>query len=174
VTDAACLSLITGWAELETRLGYEVDARAIAYAAGAGRLHVTGWQMSADQAFSMLWPRGAQARNIHLQHYQPYVDTDHPVVLDRLLLAAAHDECLPQIDVSEPGWQKQYQGALAAGGAAELISPAGKRRVLADALARVPALHVDRDVLRLYGEVTAIARHGNSFCARIELREALQ
>jgi hypothetical protein len=130
--------------------------------------------MSADQAFSMLWPRGAQARNIHLQHYQPYVDTDHAVILDRLLLAAAHDECLPQIDVAEPGWQKPYQGALATVGAAELACPAGERRALADALAQVPALHVDRDVLRLYGEVTAITRYGSLFRARVELREALQ
>ena len=146
----------------------------IAYAAGTGQLHVTGWQMSADQAFSMLWPRGAQARDVHLQHYQPYVDADRPVILDRLLLAAAHDECLPQIDVTEPGWRKKYQGALADVGAAELVCPAGERQALADALARVPALHVDRDVLRLYGDVTAIARHHGSFCARVELREALQ
>jgi len=173
-TDAACLSLINEWAELESELGFEVDARAIAYAVGSGQLRAVGRKISADQAFSMLWPRVAQARNIHLQHYQPYVDTDHPVVLDRLLLAAAHEESLPQIDVTEPGWQKSYQGALATVGAAELACPAGQRRALADALARVPALHVDRDVLRLYGEVTAITRHGSLFRARIELREALQ
>jgi hypothetical protein len=173
-TDAACLSLITGWGELEQRFGFEVDARVIAFAVGSSRLRITGRRMSADQAFSMLWPRGAQARNIHLQHYQPYMDPERPMILDRLLLAAAHDESLPQIDVTQPDWPKTYQATLAATGAAELACPAGKRQALADALARVPALHVDRDVLRLYGEVTAITREGSLFRARIELREALQ
>jgi hypothetical protein len=130
--------------------------------------------MTADQAFSMLWPRGAQARNIHLQHYQPYVDAERPVILDRLLLAAAHDVRLHQIDVTRPSWQESYRNALAAVGAADLVCPAAEQQALADALARVPVLHVDRDVLRLYGEVTAITRHASMFCARVELREALQ
>jgi ATP-dependent helicase Lhr and Lhr-like helicase len=91
-----------------------------------------------------------------------------------LLLAAANDVRLQQIDVTQPGWQGPYPGALAAAGAAELVCPAGERQALADALARVPALHVDRDVLRLYGDVTAITRHASLFRARVDLREALQ
>ena len=62
----------------------------------------------------MLWPRGAQARNHHLQHYQPYADPGWPIILDRLLLDAAHDERLPEIHVNGPGWEQRYQQEIAA------------------------------------------------------------
>ena len=117
-TDAMSLSLIDEWAALEHHLGFEVDARVIAYAVGSGQLKLgSGRQLTADQAFSMLWPRGAQARSHHLQHYQPYADVTRPAILDRLLLEAAHDEHLPRIEVTAAGWEERYQKAMAEHGA---------------------------------------------------------
>jgi ATP-dependent helicase Lhr and Lhr-like helicase len=174
-TDAMSLGLIDEWTALEQQLGFEIDARVIAYATGSGRLQVgAGQPLSADQAFSMLWPRGAQARNHHLQHYQPYAAATRPIVLDRLLLEAAYDEQVPQIQVTEPGWEQHYQEAIAQAGAVDLVCPATERQSLSAALARIPALPVDRDVLRVYGDVSGVARYGPEFRARAELREALQ
>jgi hypothetical protein len=174
-TDAMSLQLIDEWTALELRLGFEVDARVIAYAVGSGQLKVgSGQKLSADQAFSMLWPRGAQARSYHLQHYQPYADASRPIVLDRLLLEVSHDEQLPQVLVTLPGWEHQYQQAIAEAGAVDLVCPTTDRQSLSTALARVPALRVDRGVLRVYGDVNGVARYGTEFRARIELREASQ
>jgi ATP-dependent helicase Lhr and Lhr-like helicase len=174
-TDAVSLGLIDGWAALEQQLGFEVDARVIAYAVGSDQMPTRdGRALSADQAFSMLWPRGSQARNHHLQHYQPYADPASPVTLDRLLLDAAHDERLPQIPVDEPGWEQRYQQEIAAAGAVELICPATDRQSLSAALAQVPALPVDRDVLRIFGNLTGVSRYGPLFSAHIELLEAMQ
>jgi hypothetical protein len=175
-TDAMSLRLIDEWTALELRLGFEVDARVIAYAVGSGQLKVgpPGQQLSADQSFSMLWPRGAQARSYHLQHYQPYADTSRPIVLDRLLLEVAHDEQLPRVLVTSPGWEHQYQQAIADAGAVDLVCPTTDRQSLSTALARVPVLRVDRGVLRVYGDVRGVARYGTEFRVRIELREALQ
>src|SRR5699024_7581231 len=143
------------------RLGFEVDARVIAYAVGSGILDLEGPQrLTADQAFSVLWPRGEQARNHHLQRYQPFLDTDRPMVLDRLLLEAAHDERLPRLDVPETDWESAYQDAIAKSGAVDLVCPTHDRRALGIAVARVPALYVDRDVMRIYGEIKGITRHG--------------
>ncbi len=111
-TDALALGLVRAWDQLQQRLGFEVDARVIAYAVGAGRLHIdtsTG-RHTADQVFSLLWPRGLQARTQHLQHYHPFAP---PPVLDRLLVGAAHDERLPRLDVSAEGWREQYRAAIA-------------------------------------------------------------
>ncbi len=174
-TDAMSLELIDEWTALELKLGFEVDARVIAYAVGSGQLKAgTGQQLNADQAFSMLWPRGAQARNYHLQYYQPYAESARPIFLDRLLLDAAHDEHLPQIQVTQPGWEQHYQKAIAEAGAVDLVCPAADRRSLSAALARVPALPVDRGVLRIYGDVSGVVRYGAEFRVRAELREALQ
>ncbi|MCK9871172.1 DEAD/DEAH box helicase [Nocardiopsis dassonvillei] len=173
--DTAALRLITAWEELQQRLGFEVDARVIAYAVGSGQLNLGGSRsLSADQAFSMLWPRGERARNHHLQHYQPFLDADRPMVLDRLLLESAHDECLPHIEVTKPDWTQTYQKSIAESGAVNLVCPTSDRQVLSDVVARVPALHVDRDVMRVYGEISGITRYGNEFRVRVELRETEQ
>nr|WP_276516424.1 protein DpdJ [Streptomonospora nanhaiensis] len=172
-TDAAALGLVRAWDRLQQRLGIEIDARIIAYTVGSGKLDIGGRQkLSADQAFSVLWPRGERARNHHLEHYQPFLD--RPMVLDRLLLEAAYDERLPRIDVTDPDWQQRYQEAIADAGAVELSCPTGDRRALSDAVARIPALAVDRDVMRIYGEVEDITRYGSEFRVRVELREAEQ
>lgn len=173
-TDATSLRILSEWGALEERLGFEVDARVIAYAIGSGGLQVSQQTLKADQAFSMMWPRGSQARSQHLQYYQPYVDPDCPPILDRLLVEAAHDERMPRIDVTQAGWEQRYQKVLADTGAVELVCPVDDRRCLSDAIARVPALPVDRDVLRVYGALESVARDRSEFRVRVELREAEQ
>lgn len=172
-TDITALAVLRAWDHLQERLGFEVDARVIAYAAGAGRLAIpgTGRPTSADQIFSMLWPRGSQARAQHLQHYQPYAS---PQLLDRLLVNAAHDEQLQTVDVTQPGWPDRYVHEMAQHGIVALEAPAGQARALGDALRAVPAIGIDRDVLRVYGEARQITRIGSQLRAVAEIREALQ
>jgi hypothetical protein len=172
-TDALALGLVRAWDQLQQRLGFEVDARVIAYAVGAGRLQIdtsTG-RRSADQVFSLLWPRGLQARTQHLQHYHPFAP---PPVLDRLLVGAAHDERLPRLDVSAKGWREQYRAAIARRSAVELTAAATHLDDLARAVRAVPAIPVDLDVLRVYGSVRSFHRDGDRAVARVEFGEALQ
>ncbi|MFF9644192.1 protein DpdJ [Kitasatospora aureofaciens] len=171
-TDSAVLALVDSWTALERRLGIEVDAHVMAYAVGSGRLQLGGTRrLSADQAFSMLWPRGRQARTQHLEHYQPYADRP---ILDRLLMEAAYDDRLPRIDVTAADWTMRYQKVMAESAAVDLVCPAADGRAMGDALVHVPVLRVDRDVMRVYGEVRGFARHGDELRARVELREAVQ
>ncbi|MET9218647.1 protein DpdJ [Streptomyces sp. NPDC003300] len=172
-TDASALAVINAWQALELRLGVEVDARVIAYAVGSGRLPTgPGPRLSADQAFSLLWPRGRDARTHHLRYYQPYLD--RPPVLDRLLAAAAHDEQLPRIDVTEEGWEQRYQAAITQHAAVELTADTNAAAALSDAVVRVPVLTVDWDVLRLYGEIQGMRRDGGQWRVRVDIREATQ
>jgi ATP-dependent Lhr-like helicase len=171
-TDAAALAIVEQWRDLEQRLGFEVDAPAIAYAVGRGRIRLpAGVSFTADQAFSMLWPRGHQARNQHLTHYQPYADRP---VLDRLLVGAAHEERVAHLDVTEPGWRENYQALLAAHGAVELTAPTSDAESLAAAVAAVPAIPVERDVLHVFGDVRGFTRRGDLLRVRVEIREAVR
>jgi hypothetical protein len=164
--------MVDAWTKLEDMLGVEIDASVIAFAVGDKRLDIGGSkQLSADQAFSLLWPRGRQARTQDLQHYQPYADAP---VLDRLLVRAAHDDQLPEVDVTVSDWVMEYQKALADNGAVALTCPADKAQALAEALVRVPAVRVDSDVMKVFGEVRGYARHGDKLRVRVELREAAQ
>ncbi|GAA2607313.1 protein DpdJ [Streptomyces axinellae] len=171
-TDAQALRMVEAWAALEDRLGVEVDANVIAFAVGDSRLDIGGSkQLTADQAFSLLWPRGRQARTQDLQHYQPYAQAP---VLDRLLVRAAHNDDVSEVDVTASDWDALYQKAMAAGGVANLVCPAGESQALSEALIRVPALRVDWDVMKVFGEVTGYIRHRDQLRVRVELREATQ
>lgn len=171
-TDLAAAELISAWSTIEGRLGVEIDARVLAYAVGNGPLGSSGTGLSADQVFSLLWPRGAQVRNQHLNNYQPYISFDSPAVHDRLLVETAHDERLPLIPLDETDWTTRYRTELPRAGAVWLTCPIGERARLAAAIAWVPALSVDHDVLRVYGTVTETMRHHGEFRVRVELRES--
>ncbi|SCE73888.1 protein DpdJ [Micromonospora chokoriensis] len=172
--DATTLALVREWDALQERLGLEIDATALAYLVGAGRVTlpgVSGPTLTADQVFSLLWPRGNRARTQHLQHYQPYAG---PPLLDRLLVQAAHDERLPTVDVTGPDWLEQYTTEVGKRGALALVAPASSAKAFRAALQAVPAVAVDRDVLRVYGEVTTVVRDAGLLRANVEIREALQ
>jgi hypothetical protein len=166
------LAIVDAWRNLEERLGFEVEASVIAYAIYKGHITVPGGpQLTADQAFSMLWPRGHQARSTQLRHYQPYAPEP---VIDRLLAQAAHDEHLSSIDVTAEDWIEQYRHALGQAQTVQLTSPNGDKSALALAVRQVPAIHIDRDVLRIYGVVRKYAAHDGQVTARVEIREAVE
>ena len=173
-TDVMALGLVHAWDTLQQRLGFEVEAAVFAYLVGSGQVAVpnagnTG--LTPDQVFSLLWPRGNKARVQHLQHYQPYAPTS---ILDRLLAQAAHDERLPVINVADADWLDRYKTAVRDRGAVVLVAPTQQMQAFSTALRTVPAVAIDRDVLRVYGDVRAITREGNNLRAMIDVREAAQ
>jgi len=172
-TDQLANAITQAWTDIEQRLGIEIDEQIIAYATATGRLTLPGSTvaMNADQVFSMLWPRGNPARVAHLDHYQPY--SERPI-LDRLLAYAVHEEQLPAVDVTLDGWHQEYRAQLVSHNAVELVADTTRGADLAQAILDVGVTAVDRDVLRVYGEVTATRRLGGELRARVELREAVQ
>ncbi len=172
-TDEMALGVVHAWDELQDRIGFEVDARVIAFGVGSGQIPVPGTNgsITGDQVFSMLWPRGYQARSYHLAHYQPYASH---ALLDRLLVVAARDERLQHVDVTKSDWWAEYTRELASRGVVVLTAPADQSAKLSRALRTVPALPVDRDVLRVYGEVREVVRVGAELRAVIDVREAVQ
>ena len=171
-TDQTTHAIMQEWAELEQRLGLEIEPQIIAYAVAEGRIQgVAAGTMTADQVFSVLWPRGNRARTAHLEHYQPYASQP---ILDRLLAVAAHTQELPTIDVTIADWRERFQATLARHDAVELVAPTSAASILAAAIHDVPTLAIDRDVLRVYGEIKRARRIGTYLLIRVELREAVQ
>ncbi|MGK8558817.1 protein DpdJ [Nocardia gipuzkoensis] len=170
-SDRTALRLVEDWIMLEQRLGVEVDARVVAYAASRGSFADDERELTADQAFSVLWPRGHQARNQHLQYYQGY---GQEAVVERALAAALHTEQLLEIELEDPDWIQRYQTALAVHGRLDLVGRSRGNHAIADALLLLPVLPVDRDALRVYGQVRNIIRHSDRTTLRVEIREAVQ
>ena len=170
-SDRTALRLVEDWTKLEQQLGVEVDARVVAYAASRGSFAADERELTADQAFSMLWPRGHQARNQHLQYYQGY---GQEAVVDRALVTALHAEQVFEIELDDSDWIERYQAALAEYGQLDLVSRSPGNRAVATALALLPVLPADRDALRVYGQVRNVIRHSDRTTVRVEIREAVQ
>lgn len=160
--------LLTAWDDLETRSGAELDARVLAYAAHQldGRITLTP-----DQVFSLLWPRGSQARNRHLQHWQPYITS---LLHDRLLAHAVVSRPVPEIDITQEHWHDQYRNHLSTVDTVELHAPAHDRAQFADAIRYVGVVSIDRGPLRIYGHLRRIDHTGDSITARVSIIEAEQ
>ncbi|MEV5412979.1 protein DpdJ [Thermopolyspora sp. NPDC052614] len=169
-TDHTALGLIKAWTALEDRLGFEIDARVLAFAVGSKRLQVPGAQqtLSSDQAFSLLWPRGAQARRQKLDHYQPYSGSP---VLDRLLAVAALDERHPEISVMEEEWQERYREGITSSQVVYLVTPAENGKELAAAIRRTLAFQIDVGTLPAFGTLRSFINDGQQVRARIELEQ---
>ncbi|GAA2505939.1 hypothetical protein GCM10010406_48200 [Streptomyces thermolineatus] len=172
-TDATAWALIQAWDGLEEALGVEVDARVLTYAAGSGKLPLPR-PLSADQAFSMLWPRGDQARNHHLESYQPYRDNERPTVLDRVLVATVHTQDAPRIDGTAGDWAEQCQKKLAQVREVDVALPLNRPELLRAAMLQVPLVEVDRNVMRLFGEVVQVSRDHQHVLVRVVVKESEQ
>ncbi|TPQ18654.1 DEAD/DEAH box helicase [Streptomyces sporangiiformans] len=173
LTDATALELLKAWDQLEEATGIEVDSRVIAYAVGTGKVQLPR-KISPDQAFSMLWPRGDQARNYHLDSYQPYRAVDNPQILDRLLAAAVHTEAWPRIDAMSSDWQSSYAQLLSSHPAVEVVVPLDRPDLLRHVLLTIPALRVDRGDLKLFGEVTHVHRDSRKVVVKAVIKESEQ
>lgn len=169
-TDHAILGLIKAWSDLEARLGFEIDARIVAFAVGSKRLQVPGAQqsLSSDQVFSLLWPRGAQARRQKLDHYQPY---SGPPLLDRLLAVAALNERYPEISVIEEEWQERYRESIASSQVVQLVAPAENGKEMAAAIRRALAIRIEAGTLAAFGTLRRFVNNGQQLHARIELQQ---
>ncbi len=172
-TDVAAQLLLEAWDDLEDTIGAEVDARVIAYAAARGVLEGVELpqRMTADQVFSLLWPRGDGARNHHLQHWQPFVDGQ---LIDRLVLAAVVERPVPEIDVSVDDWPNRLQSTLEDTDEVDLVVPSGRRDALAAAVRRVPAIPIDRGALRVFARLSRVQAGGPRLAARVSIAEAYQ
>ncbi|GIF63919.1 hypothetical protein Ais01nite_19540 [Asanoa ishikariensis] len=173
-TDRLVLELMRVWDETQTRLGFEVDAAVFSYLASTGHIAVPGLDIhrfAADQVYSMLWPRGADARSQQLVHYQPFAPSP---LLDRLLVQAAHDERMTQIDITDPGWRERYATEINRSGAVQLIAPVETMTDLTSAMRLVPTIAVDHGALRVYGQVRSVAREAGKIRCVVEIREFVQ
>jgi ATP-dependent helicase Lhr and Lhr-like helicase len=173
-TDRLAWELMRAWDATQTRLGFELDPSVFAYLAGAGNLTVPGMahqRLGADQIYSLLWPRGADARSQRLSHYQPYSPAP---LLDRLLANAAHDERLGSVDVTNPDWRSRYIDEVCSRGAVQLTAPVERTRELTGAMREVPTISIDRDFLRVYGDVRSVVREAGLLRIVVEVRELTQ
>lgn len=160
-TDDLLLRTLAQWDRIEELLGLEVDARTVAYVASGG-------QTTVGEVYSLLWPRGQQARAAMLTAWSRY--TRLPPV-ERLVLDAGEDQTHVE-DLTEDELAG-LKDALVATGRAALRAPIGASAALQRALLRLLVEPIDTGTLVAHPRIVAIARDDGQLLAHLEIAEVV-
>lgn len=163
--------LATRWLDVEAEINIEIDARTLAYFGTSGALGEPIAPLNLDSAFSMLWPRGYEARNQRLQYWQPFRDD---VLIERLVLDDVVRDRAVAIDVTGGDWIQKYKTALSADGRVRLTAPDAARAGLAVAIRTCLATPIERSGLRVYPRLEGVDRRFGLWNARMAFVEELQ
>jgi hypothetical protein len=177
-TDELTVRLHTRWSELEEGLGFEVDARVVAYAlrdeldveSAVGLTPPQGreseWRFS--QLYSLLWPRGYEARTATLSSYSPFARLAEP---ERLLVEPLLERAYETVRVDAVSWRAEVDAALARDGTVVLAGARTDRRFLKEVLISLSAEPVDLGFLHGFPRVVGVRAAGLDLEITLELEE---
>ena len=161
-TDATLGDALAVWDAAESRLQLELDARAVAYAVSRRG------SLTLEQVYSLLWPRGRDARGAGLNAYSRYSELIRP---DRLVLSSALAERVAEIPLG-PATDTEVEAALRSSGLARVVAPTASadalRRHIGDLLTRP----IEVGSVSGYPRVVSAGRHGGALAVTLELPEA--
>lgn len=172
--------LLDRWAELEGRLGIEVDVRTFASLVASDpdirrRVRdVSGAEMESParrigQILSLLWARGAVPRAASLQSWNPYREQ---LPTERLLVAAVVDVPSAVARYGSLDWRGVLDGALHRDGRAVIraADDAEASFAVCEVLTRPTAV----GVLEFHPRVVGLVRTSTHVDVQVEIREAHQ
>lgn len=161
-TDRVTREALTLWQRTEECLGVEIDARAVAYAVSRDE------DYTLEDIYSLLWPRGRDARRASLDAYSRF-SPDLPT--ERLLVEGALQDRAEVVRLGDDALER-VQEILARSGTVRLVGEAGEAaqlRLLIDALLTQP---IDVGSVSGYPRVIAAGRVEGSVQVTFELPEA--
>ncbi|MFT5468122.1 MAG: hypothetical protein ACI8UO_003230 [Verrucomicrobiales bacterium] len=178
-TDILMRDTLDRWTNEESRLGVEIEARALAYSLSAsdalddalGDTVPLGpgqdrrqWRFNA--LYGLLWPRGAQARNHALALYNPYAELVSP---ERLLVMDALSIEELEVQFDAPDWQKQLEQTLVREGRVAFSSPSDTLAEFRESIVRLLATPVDTGTLLLYPRIRGVCLQSHRTMVTMEL-----
>ncbi len=179
-TDELAWKLIEAWRFEESRLGIEVDARSLAYAMSASTeldsalsAHALPHAHGQDQRnwrfntlYSLLWPRGSQARNHALSLRNPFAEipeTERFLVLDALQGGST------PVDFSSEEWRRELETALIEESRAKIACSSDQLSEFRRSILSLLANPLDTGSLLVYPRLRGIARNAEEWIADIEV-----
>jgi hypothetical protein len=175
-TDALILRIHERWSEIESLLGFETDARVIAFslrdeldvenATGlTPPADVEAWRFS--QIYGLIWPRRFEARTATLSAYTPFGWLPEP---ERLVVAPLLEEGRQRVEIDE-GWRARVDDLLVRDGAAVLLVPVDSRDIAKEALLDLTSRPTDTGYLLAYPRVVGVTQTGGVTEISLELDE---
>jgi hypothetical protein len=161
-TDELLVNTLAQWDRVEDLLGLEVDARTVAYVGAGG-------DTTLGEVYSLLWPRGQQARAAVLSAWSRYARLPP---IERLVLNAAGRQRLHVEDLGG-GDLTALKQALVVSGRAALRAPVRASTGLQRALLRLLVEPIDTGTLIAHPRVVAIDRDDEYLFAELEVAEVV-
>jgi ATP-dependent Lhr-like helicase len=161
-TDATLGDALAVWDAAESRLELELDARAVAYAVSRRG------SLTLEQVYSLLWPRGRDARGAGLNAYSRYSEL---VRADRLILSTALEEQLPEIPLG-PTTGPDAEASLRTTGLARIVAPTTSADALQGQVADLLTRSIDVGSVSGHARVVSAGRYAGSLTVTLELPEA--
>lgn len=177
-SDAILLDLVNEVDRLETLLGFEPDARALAFAlrnrfqleqaVGAPQPDMgEPWRFA--QIYSLMWPRGTDARAAGLSAYNRFAELVAP---ERLLVEALFADRRHRIDATRPDWRAVADEALATDGEVVLTAPHDRRDAIRSALLNLALEPTDLGFIHAYPQVVGATTRARQIFVEVEIPEA--
>ncbi len=164
--DQRIAGMMQQWRIEEDRLGIEIEARPFAHALSAdetfevalgplpiGNADLQTWRFGA--LYSMMWPRGSQARNQSLAFRNPYAACLPP---ERLLVTSLLGPPEPSIELGTPDWQPRFESELVLERRIRLTAPVHAFHQLRDVSVSVLVRPIDTGSILLYPRIRGISR----------------
>ena len=161
-TDQVLIRALALWELTEARLGLEIDARAVAYASSRDN------STTLEAVYSLLWPRGRDARRAGLDAYSRFHET---TPTERLVLHGALGDQTTEVPLA-PGALATVRDLLARTGNARLAAPPDRSAELRAAIQTVLAETINVGSVAGYPRVIGAARGDDAVTVTFELPEA--
>jgi hypothetical protein len=177
-TDIFLHITVQRWRQEESRLGIEIDARALAFALSnsdaldtalggtpdGSDAELRQWRFSS--VYGLLWPRGSLMRNYSLSSYNPYSSLPAP---ERLLLREFLALGDPEIVFGADDWRPGMAAALADNARAVLVAARESAAALRESVLSMVVVPVDTGELLLYPRIRGVARREVDILLPMEL-----
>lgn len=173
-TDRVLADLIRAWKTEEARLGMEIDARSFAYAMSGTPVLDQALGLSGQQErswrlgslYSLMWPRGSQARNHALVLHHRYSASPRP---ERLLVTDLLGPGEPSVEFGADGWRRECERCLLAERRIRLICPAGLLGRLRQELVSLLVRPIDAGSILLYPRLRGIDRELDTWTVLLDI-----
>lgn len=168
-TDAGLVAALDLWSLVERKLGLEMDARSIAYAASAQ----PGAGLTLEQVYSLLWPRGRAARGAAMPAYSRFGDLP---AADALLLRHLVRETVEEVEVSASGATAAAvaaRGVLSRSGTVRLRTTSGGAGSLKSVLLTLIDAYIEVGSVMAYPRAIAAGQTPDGYWVTLELSEAI-
>jgi hypothetical protein len=160
-TDQALVDALEMWERAEGDLAIELDARSIAYAMSRA------CDLTLEQIYSLLWPRGRDARAAGLDAYTRFARLEPP---DRLTLAESFRDQTLEVPLS-PTAIDAVRAALAETGVARLSAPLAQAEELQRLVTTMLTEGIDVGSVTGYARIVAATRGDDAVGITLELPE---